>query len=532
MKPELTPKSGHRFWFLAGIGILVGGAILTVQFQPEMERNFKSWLTVAAALAGGALTVIWFLLLSRIPWRYRLVGAVLMFLTYFCLKQAVRVEGTSSGLGLPKLVFRWTSRSRDASVLPQTSAASIAAAAAKTSDSGIRDVPQFFGPHRDGVVHGAKLSHDWTTTPPRLVWRQPIGAAWSAFAVVGQNAYTQEQSGDNELVTCLDVLTGRRVWTHTNSAHFSQWQGGDGPRATPCGDRGRIFAMGATGILDCLDATTGQLIWSREVLKENKISNLIWGVSCSPLVAGDAVIVTGGSDTRDTVLAYRRQTGELLWHSGTDKASYASPMFSTIAGQEVILSVNASSLTAHDPKTGAVLLDYPWSNDKWPKASQPIALDGDRIFLSAGYGVGCVMLKIKTGPDGKHTATELWKNKMMKTQFNSPAIRGGYIYGLDDGLLACVDAETGSRKWKDGHYGSGQSLLVADAVIIQSESGDVVLAKAEPAGFIELGKISALRSKTWNHPTLAGRFLLVRNDLEAACYELPLVLGTASIVNN
>ena len=531
MKRESLPQRGHRLWFLAGIGVLVGGAVLAVQFQPEMERNFKTWLTAASLLAGSALSAIWFLLLSRFPWRYRLIGAGVMLAAYFGLKQTVKVQGTSSGVGLPRLVFRWSSPSQANAVLPQTTAASIAAAAAKASDSGIRDVPQFFGPRRDGVVHGARLSHDWTATSPRLLWRQPIGAGWSAFSVVGQNAYTQEQSGENELISCLDVLTGRRIWSHTNSAHFSQWQGGDGPRATPCEDRGQIFAIGATGILDCLNASTGRLIWSREVLKENKLSNLIWGVSCSPLVTADSVIVTGGSDTRATVLAYRRQTGEPLWQAGTDKASYASPMLASISGKDVVLSVNAASLTAHDPLTGEVLLDYPWSNDKWPKASEPVLLDGDRIFLSAGYGVGCVMLKIKATSGGKLTATELWKNKMMKTQFNSAAVRGQYIYGLDDGLLACVDADTGTRKWKDGHYGSGQSLLVDDAVIIQAESGEVVLAKADPAAFVELGKIPALHSKTWNHPTLAGHYLLVRNDVEAACYELPIQTENPATAN-
>ena len=280
--------------------------------------------------------------------------------------------------------------------------------------------------------------------------------------------------------------------------------------------------MGATGILDCLDAGTGQAVWSRNVLAENSLSNLTWGVSDSPLVFDDTVVVTGGGTKGPTVLAYSRVDGKPIWRSGTDKASYASPILTTLAGRRVVLSCNAASLTAHDPATGEVLLNYPWTDDKWPKASQPVVLEGDRIFLSGGYGSGCMVLAVKRSADGKLAVAQLWKNLRMKTQFNSVAARNGFLYGLDDGMLACVEIATGERKWKDGRYGSGQTLLADDLVIIQSETGDVALAEAKPDAFTELGRIPALTSKTWNHPTLAGRYLLARNAQEAVCYELPL----------
>jgi outer membrane protein assembly factor BamB len=384
------------------------------------------------------------------------------------------------------------------------------------------DVPQFFGPNRDGIVKNARLGRDWKIAPPKELWRQPIGAGWSAFAVVGGRAYTQEQRGEAECVACYELLTGRLNWAYSNAVHFNQWQSGDGPHATPSVYQGNVFAMGATGILDCLDAGTGQHRWSHNVLAENHLRNLTWGVSVSPLVFADTVIVTGGLANGPTVLAYRRSDGKPLWRSGTDKASYASPILTTLGGRLVVLSCNAASLTAHDPASGEILLDYPWTNDKWPKASQPVALEGDRVFLSAGYGAGCMMLEVKAGADGKLAGRQLWKNMRMKTQFNSVAVRNGFLYGLDDGLLACVEVSTGERKWKEGRYGYGQTLVVDDLVLIQSETGDVVLAEAKPDGFKELGRIPALNKKTWNHPTLAGRYLLVRNSEEAVCYELPV----------
>ena len=507
---------GHRLWLPAIVAGLAALGIGYLRLQPELERNLKGWMTAMLVLVAALLCLLWFLFLSRLPGRTRAIAAGLLALSAFGLNRTLRLDGTADGIGLPRFVWKWTPPpSRPPLALPSPTVS------APAPVPGLVDVPQFLGPNRDGIAPAAKLSRDWQATPPKLLWRQPVGAGWSAFAVVGGRAYTHEQRGEEEAVTCYEVLTGRLLWTHTNAARFFQWQGGEGPRATPSVDRGQVFAIGATGLLDCLDAATGARLWSRDILRENRIENLIWGVSASPLVFDETVVVTGGLTNGPTVLAYRRATGEPLWQSGADKASYASPILATLAGRRVILSVNAASFTAHDAGTGAVLLNHPWSDEKWPKAAQPVVLADDRVFLSAGYGLGCQLLEIRAGADGGLTATQLWKNLRMKTQFNSAAARDGFLYGLDDGLLACVEIATGERRWKGGRYGSGQTLLVDDLLIVQTEAGAVVLAAAQPEAFAELGRIPALSSKTWNYPTLAGRYLLVRNDREMACYELP-----------
>jgi outer membrane protein assembly factor BamB len=532
--PSITQFSSpsvraHRLWFPFFTALLAAAGIAIIRLQPDLEYNFKGMFTALVVILAVFLGLIWFLFLSRVGWRPRALTVALLALSIFGLKNALRVDGTVDGSGLPKLAWRWTPHARQISVSHPAGAAS--APLPSPALANIPDVPQFFGAGRNGVAQGVKLARDWNATPPKQLWRQPIGDGWSAFAVGGGRAFTMEQLGEEEAVTCYDLLTGRLLWSHSNPVHFKQWQGGDGPRATPTVHGGRVFAIGATGILDCLDAATGRRIWSRDVLAENQLENLIWGVSASPLVFDDTVIVTGGLTKGPTVLAYRSSNGEPLWHSGADKASYASPAIATLAGRRVILSFNAASLTAHDPATGELLLNYPFSDDKWPKASQPVVLDGDRVFLSAGYGAGCTLLEVKPGPDGKLLANPLWKNLRMKTQFNSVAAHDGFLYGLDDGLLACVEISTGERKWKGGRYGSGQTLLVDDLAIVQSESGAVALAEAQPGGFMELGRIPALSAKTWNHPTLAGRYLLVRNSEEAVCYELPLQTSGATALN-
>lgn len=384
------------------------------------------------------------------------------------------------------------------------------------------DVPQFFGPERDGTVPNIGLSKDWQQVAPKQLWRQPVGAGWSAYSVSRGRAYTQEQRGEEELVTCYELLTGKLLWAHADKAHFNQWQGGEGPRATPTVHEGRVYAYGATGILNCLDAITGVPIWRRPVLDENHIANIEWGICASPLLVDDLIVVTGGNTRGPVLFAYHSKTGGPAWIAGNDQASYASPILATLAGKRMILSNNARSLTAHDPASGGILFEHAWGVDKWPKASQPVVISATQVFLSAGYGMGSLLLEVTAAPDGRLTATEVWTSMKMKTQFNSAALHDGHLYGLDDGRLACVEVTQGERLWKEGRFASGQTLLVGDRVIIQSESGPVHFCVASPSGFQELGRLDALSSKTWNHPTLAGRYLLVRNDREAVCYELPM----------
>lgn len=516
-----TPSPGNRLWIPVLTLMLGAAAIWAVQIAPELERNLKGWFTGGIVVLTGATLLFWFLFLSRLSILLRLIVAALLAIGAMALKQNLMVQGTEDGTGRPHFVWK-SNAGKGPEFRPTPKLGTAPADALQTAalTTGAESL-QFLGSARTGAESNARWSRDWKAAAPRELWRQSVGAGWSAFAVFEGHAITQEQRGEHELVTCYDLLTGAWIWGHTNQARFSQWQGGDGPRATPTVAGGRVYTYGATGLLNAIDARTGRNLWSRDVLRENDLPNLIWGASASPLVFDSTVVVTGGLTNRATVLAFRADTGQPLWKSGEDKASYASPILATLGGRRYVLSVNAASITAHDVTTGAVAWNHPWAKDNWPKASQPIVLEGDRVFVSAGYGVGCMLLQLQFAADGKITATELWRNKMMKTQFNSAAVRNGFVYGLDDGLLACVEIATGQRKWKDGRSGSGQSLLIEDTLVVQTEPGDVFLAAATPDGFSELGRLPALKSKTWNFPTVAGRYLLARNDQEAVCYELP-----------
>ncbi len=517
--PPVTRHGRPRFPLITVV--LGTAALVWVRFQPEMERNFKGWLSAAIPLLVLLLNLGWFFVTPRFSRKTRLTGFAALLVIAFAARLALRVNGTVDGTGLPRFAWKWTAREP---VIPVTATPDAPGKPPGTADPQLAvaaEVTQFLGNGRSGSIADPGLSTDWTPHPPRELWRRAIGLGWSAFAVVKGRAYTQEQRGEQELVTCYDLLTGTPVWEHADVTRFVEWQGGDGPRATPTVVDGHVYALGATGLLNCLDATTGKSLWQRSVLVEHQLGTNEWGVSASPLIVDPLVVVTGGRGTGPTLIAYDRKTGAPVWKSGNDSASYASPILTSLAGRRVILSNNARSVTASDPVTGKILLDHSWGSPKWPKASQPVVIGDDRIFVSAGYGMGCQMIRVEATSDATLKSEVQWKGVSLKTQFNSAALGDGYLYGLDDGLLACVDPETGKRVWKDGRFGSGQTLLLGDLILVQNERGSIHLCAARPAGFQEFASIPALASKTWNHPTLAGRLLLVRNDREAACYELP-----------
>jgi len=512
-----------RWWMPASLIVI---AIGTAAYLRSRELPFIEPILIGIGLLTALLIGAWYIFFTGLRWKTRmvllLVSVAFLVGIYFGVKDFTRIDGSIGGSGIPRLVWKWSPKEQGPAqplTLEPTVATSSQAAEKDSTRNG--DFPQFLGPDRSGILTGIPLRRDWDGAPPKLLWRQPIGLGWSAFAVSGQRVITQEQRREDELVVCYELQTGHALWAHTNHVRFSEALGGDGPRATPTIHQGRVYAMGATGILDCLEEATGQLVWSRDVLGENHQSNLSWGKSCSPLVAHELVVVTGGSERDKTLLAYNAASGKPVWQAGRDGASYCSPFLASVSGQEQIIMVNGHSVTGHDAINGNILWEYSWP-EEFAKATQPLVVDTNRVFIAAGYGVGCVMLKIERSTSGEWSVVPVWKNRNLKPKFTNLVRRGQHVYGLDDGTLACVNLEQGNREWKEGRYGHGQILLIDDLLLVQAESGDVVLVEISPEKPRELARFQALQGKTWNNPVLLGDTLLVRNDREAACYRLPL----------
>ena len=384
------------------------------------------------------------------------------------------------------------------------------------------DYPQFLGPHRNAIVDHPRLARDWKAQPPEQLWVQPVGRGWSGFAIVGNQAITQEQRGEEEAVVCYELLSGSVIWAYLYSAHYRSSLAGEGPRATPTISENRVFALGSTGILNCLDLKTGKLLWSKDAVRDNHSEVSDWGISCSPLLMDELVVISAGGGNERSLVAYRAATGEFVWGGGSDASGYSSPCLVTFAGVPQILIFNAGGISAHQPADRKTLWKYPWPGGH-PHVSMPVLLPGDRVLVSSGYGVGSELLRIEKDSEGKFRASRIWKSTRLKAKFTNVVYRDGYIYGLDDGIMVCLDASDGELKWKEGRYGHGQEILAGNLLLVTAESGEAILLEPNPVESRELGRFSGLKGKMWNPPALAGAYLVIRNDAEAACYRLPIM---------
>jgi outer membrane protein assembly factor BamB len=422
--------------------------------------------------------------------------------------------------------WRWSPTSEQLAMVERKKQAADAKSivpAPAPSDAQPSDWPGFRGAARDGRLSGVRIATDWSTAPPKLLWSGRVGPAWSSFAVVGDRLYTQEQRGPAEAVVCFDANTGHEIWSHEDEARFDDVPSGAGPRATPTFSAGRIYAQGATGILNCLDAATGKLRWTHDIAADSatdgkKTAVPMWGFSSSPLVVGDAVVVYAGGGDKG-LLAYNADSGKLIWTAAAGKISYSSPQAMTFGGASQIVFFGDHGLTAVEPEHGAVRWTFDSPGGQAWRAITPRQL-GDRILFGS-EDLGAVAVDVKRTGD-KWSATREWATKNFKPAYNDFVDLDGNVYGFDGSVFCCVDAATGQRRWKAGHYGHGQVLLIADQklLLVLAESGEAVLVAANPTKLEELGRFQAVEGKTWNHPVVAQNRLFVRNDQQMACYQL------------
>ena len=378
----------------------------------------------------------------------------------------------------------------------------------------------FRGPLRDGVYREQPLLTAWPSAGLTPIWKQPVGGGYASFAIANGRAFTIEQRRAQEVVTAYDVETGRELWAHGWDGEFKEWMGGDGPRATPSWANGRVYALGAIGELRCLDDATGAVVWRVNILEDNAAGNLPWGMAASPLLVDDLVVVLPGGPAGRSVVAYDAKTGARRWAALNDKQAYSAPMLTTIEGTRQILIITSTRLVAITPESGELLWEYPWPTMNDINASQPVILPpGNRVLVSSGYGHGAALLEV-TRNDGHFGTRLVWENSRLKNRFSTSIEHEGFIYGLDENILTCLDAATGETKWKAGRYGHGQIVRAGDHLLVLTEEGELVLVKMNPERLEEVTRVAALEGKTWNHPAIDNGRLLVRNLAEMAAFDL------------
>ncbi|HEX6973128.1 MAG TPA: PQQ-binding-like beta-propeller repeat protein, partial [Vicinamibacterales bacterium] len=358
---------------------------------------------------------------------------------------------------------------------------------------------------------------DWTASPPSELWRRPIGPGWSSFAVGGGRLYTQEQRGDDEIIASYDAATGKPVWMHRDRVRFWESNGGAGPRATPTLGGGRVFALGATGVLNALDASTGRLLWTRNASTDTGVKVPGWGFAGSPIVVDDVVIVS----VSGALAAYDHASGTPRWSRKSGGGSYSSPHLVTLDGVPQVLLLNGAGVSSVSPSDGAVLWQNAWQG---VPIVQPAQLaNGDILITTADAMGGAGIRRLAITHDGSTwKVEERWTSRGLKPYFNDYVVHEGHAYGFDGNILSCVDLADGSRKWKGGRYGNGQMLALSDedVLLVLSEEGELALVRATPDQFTEIARFKALDAKTWNHPVLVGDTLYVRNGEEMAAFRL------------
>jgi outer membrane protein assembly factor BamB len=379
----------------------------------------------------------------------------------------------------------------------------------------------FRGPKRDGHYTEQPILTEWPASGPKVLWRQPVGGGYASFAIAKGIAYTIEQRREKEVVAAYDMQTGREVWAHSYAAHFQESMGGEGPRATPTWHDGKVYALGGEGDFHCLDALTGKVLWQRNILHDAKSSVLMFGTAYSPLIVDEKVILLPGGQSGWSVAAYHKDSGEVIWHAQDDKTAYTSPVLVELAGQQQLLVVSATRVKGVTLEDGKVLWEFPWAVSYENAIAQPVLLGKDRFMLSGGYGTGSAAIEIKKEGD-KFVAKELWRNKFLKNKFTSSIFHEGYVYGLDENILTCLEAETGKRMWKDGRYDYGQILLANGHIVVLAGNGDLALVKATSDKWTEVARVPMLNGKTWNHPVVSEGKLLIRNAVEMVCLDVRL----------
>ncbi|MEN8775178.1 MAG: PQQ-binding-like beta-propeller repeat protein [Akkermansiaceae bacterium] len=496
-----------RLLLIAELLVLVSWLVLG-NLPNFVEQGWDGAIDLLFLILAIGVALVWVIFLSRLVWSQRLIGIGLILLPSILVK----IDG-HTGSFFPQLSWRWSKES--ATEMPELTG-EMAKEGVAIETAGPAYFPRLLGENMNNWVTGELLPDGWEGKEPEELWRIEMGEGWSAFTVAGQFAFTMEQRGSAETTICYELKTGNAVWSHADEIRFEESMGGNGPRSTPTVANGKVYVLGATGILNCLDARTGDLVWGKDILKEVGQTVPKWAKSCSPLVADGKVIITLGSEAKKNLAAFTMETGELLWRSGDYPSSYASPVVATLADKRQVVAILQKAVAGFEIETGKELWSFPIDNPQSNCASPLIV--GDTVITSSGYGYGTHRIKIEHSESG-FEAKELWHSLKLKAKFADMVVKDGYLYGLNDGRMTCLNLEDGKSAWRGGNYGHGQILGVGEHMIVQSEQGDISVLELNSEGEEIVSEFDALDHRTWNHPALAGRILLVRNDREAIAFK-------------
>jgi outer membrane protein assembly factor BamB len=385
------------------------------------------------------------------------------------------------------------------------------------------DWPQFLGPSRNGIYSGTNLADTWPKEGPPVLWQKKIGQGFSGPVAAKGQLIIFHRLEDRETVECLEAQTGKKLWVFDYPTAYRDDFGFDeGPRATPAIAEKRVYTFGAEGMLHCLSLDGGTKLWSVDARKQFRAPKGFFGIACSPLVAGNVVLLTIGGPDGAGIVAFDNMTGKVLWQATNDEASYSSPVAATLESKWQALALTREGLVSVDPVNGKVLFKFPWKPPMHASvtAAVPLVID-DMIFLSASYGAGAVVLRVGNGKPEK-----IWSaDDVLSNHYATSVHHNGFLYGFDGRQeqgcnLRCVELKTGKISWSRDRFGAGTIMLAGDQLLILSERGELIRAPATPTGFKPGARVQILPIQVRAHPALANGLFYARSPDKLVCVDL------------
>ncbi len=400
-----------------------------------------------------------------------------------------------------------------------TALAAVTALAVLPGAAAASDWPQFRGPRLNGISDETGLLEAWPAAGPAELWRVPLGEGYSGISVVGDRAYTLYVADGQEILGVFDTATGKLLWNYRLGDRWKDMMG-NGPRSTPTVAGGVVYVLGAHGTLAAIETATGEELWRQELSETLGSRPPTWGVSTSPLVEGDLLILDAGGRKGHSIVALDRGTGRLVWHTESDKAGYSTALPVTIGESRQVVLFTGTQLVSVDPTDGQVLWKRPWKTSYDVNAAIPVFIPPNRLFVASGYSTGGALFELSP-EDGMGTVSQLWTSPKMRNQFSSSIYHEGHIYGFDNGTLKCLDARTGEERWavREG-FGHGSLTLADGHLYVLGDRGKLALVEATAEGYREKGTLDALKGKCWTVPTLAGGRLYLRNEKQLVAFDV------------
>ena len=364
------------------------------------------------------------------------------------------------------------------------------------------DWPQYRGPARDGTSSESGLMAEWPEDGPKVLWKRDIGTGFSGLAVTGKKVYTMMADSDKEYAVAFDVASGEELWRTEVGANFPS-EFGDGPRSTPAVSGDHVVVLGSYGDLVGLAAKDGAKRWSLNLPKDFGGAVPSHGYSTAPMIEGDLLVIEVGGGRDKAYAALDPATGKTRWTTQDGSATYTSPIAVTLGGQRQLISLGGHQIVSLDTD-GELIWSHQWDGG----IAMPIFIAPDKLFVST---FNTSMMAQLHQESGAIKVEQLWQNAEMNNHFNSSVVHDGYIYGFDNNILKCVSVEDGQRMWAKRGFGEGSLILADGHLIILTERGQLLQAKATHEGFEEQGRFQALEGKSWTSPALAGGKLYIRN---------------------